>query len=40
MNDGSGEEGNEDVQNNPDLVLFDIPFFHSLTEPLDDMIRV
>jgi len=40
MYDGSSEEGSEDVQINPDLVLFDIPFFHSLAEPLDDMIRV
>jgi len=34
------EEGRRNVQINPDLVLFDIPFFQSVEIPLDGMMRV
>jgi hypothetical protein len=33
--EGSKEKGRENVQINPDLVLFDIPFFHSFEVPSD-----
>ena len=36
--EGSKEKGRENVQINPDLVLFDIPFFHSFEVPSDCII--
>jgi hypothetical protein len=40
MEDEPKEEGREDIQINPDLVLFDIPFFHPCEVSLDDIMSV
>jgi hypothetical protein len=40
MKAGNKEEGKEDLQISPDLVLFDIPFFHSFEVPSDGMMRL
>jgi hypothetical protein len=40
MEERNKEEGREDLQINPDLVLFDIPFFHPFELPSDGIMRV
>jgi hypothetical protein len=35
---GRNEEGREDLHINPDLVLFNIPFFHFFELPSDGII--